>query len=108
MMKRFLITLSFSLLTLGFAPSLVAQEAPAAQAPISQVQKAQIRWFTNYSQAVQEAQKAHLPLLLFFTGSDWCGWCKKMHQEIFSSPDFAQAVGNMFVFVDVDFPINRQ
>lgn len=103
MMKRFLLTLCFSLLTLGFAPSLMAQNVPPTQG-----QKTQIQWYTNYNEALQEAKKSHLPLLLFFTGSDWCGWCKKMHQEVFSSPDFAQEVGNAFVFVDIDFPMNKQ
>lgn len=101
-MRRFLLTLCFSLSLLGIASALEAQNA-TNQAPASQ-----IRWFSNYNQAVQEAQQSKLPILLFFTGSDWCGWCKKMHAEIFSSPEFAQAAGNAFVFVDVDFPMNKQ
>lgn len=85
-------------------PHLIAQNNMSPQS----TQSAQIKWYTNYSQAVQEAQKNHLPILLFFTGSDWCGWCKKMHQEVFSSPDFIQSAGRSFVFVDIDFPMNKQ
>jgi protein disulfide-isomerase len=103
-MKRFLLTICFSLLTLGMAPVLMAQN----NAPNQVGQPGQIRWYNNYNQAVQDAQKNRTPLLLFFTGSDWCGWCKKMHQEIFSSPEFAQAVGNSFIFVEIDFPMNKQ
>lgn len=103
-MRRFLLTICFSLLTLGIAPALMGQDST----PNQPVQPAQIKWYTNFNQAVQAAQNSRLPLLLFFTGSDWCGWCKKMHQEVFSSPDFAKAAGNNFIFVDIDFPMNTQ
>lgn len=68
----------------------------------------QIQWHTNFNQAMQLAQKERKPIVLFFTGSDWCGWCKKMHQEIFASSEFAQAAGNQFIFVEIDFPRGRQ
>lgn len=67
-----------------------------------------IQWYTDFNQATAQAQKERKPMLLFFTGSDWCGWCKKLDQEVFASPEFAQAVGNKFVFVMLDFPMNKQ
>jgi len=67
----------------------------------------QIKWYTNYNVAAATAKKNNKPLLLFFTGSDWCGWCKKMDQEVFASPDFAKGVGNDFNFVEIDFPMNK-
>jgi protein disulfide-isomerase len=66
-----------------------------------------IEWMTDYNKALALAKQTNKPILLFFTGSDWCGWCKKMVQEIFSSPEFAQAVGSSFIFVEVDFPMNK-
>lgn len=102
-MKRLLVAVCFSLVTLGIAPALKAETSI-----LNQAVPGQIRWFTNYNQAVQEAQKTRLPLLLFFTGSDWCGWCKKLQSEVFASPDFAQAAGRSFIFVDVDFPMNQK
>lgn len=65
-------------------------------------------WMDNYDQAMQMASKDRKPVILYFTGSDWCGWCKKMDQEVFSSPAFAEEVGNKFVFVKVDFPMNSK
>lgn len=107
MTKRILITVCFSLLTFGFAQVFAANNNnnSARQMPAA---KSQIQWYTDYSKAVQVAKKENKPLLLFFTGSDWCGWCKKMDQEIFSSPEFAKVVGNDFIFVEVDFPMNTQ
>ncbi len=111
MMKRYLVAICLSIVTCGISP-VFANDTPNRMAPTSVPTPAatgsQIKWYTNYAQAVQDASKNHKPILLFFTGSDWCGWCKKMHQEVFSSPDFASQVGGSFVFVDVDFPMNQQ
>jgi protein disulfide-isomerase len=103
-MRSFFLTLCISIIPFAFAPALMAQ-GPNANRPN---QTNQIRWYTNYNQAVQEAQKTRLPLFLFFTGSDWCGWCKKMQTEVLSSPDFIHEMGNSFIFVDIDFPKGYQ
>jgi len=113
-MKRMLIAMSCLFLSLGSSAALFAQEAtsssppPSSSSSPSSSESGKIHWYTNYNQAVQEAQKSRLPLLLFFTGSDWCGWCKKLQSEVFSSPEFAQSVGGSFIFVDIDFPMNKQ
>ncbi len=98
-----------SAITLNTA-SLFAEQDQNNMPPggVPQIVPQQIQWYTDYNQALQVARQSNKPILLFFTGSDWCGWCKKMVQEVFSSPDFVQAMGNNFVFVDVDFPMNKQ
>lgn len=78
-------------------------------APLSaQQSSAGIKWHTNYQEAFAMAKKQNKPMLLFFTGSDWCGWCKKLDKEVFMSPEFADKVGNKFVFVELDFPMNSE
>lgn len=67
-----------------------------------------VQWMTDFSAACAKAKKENKYLFLFFTGSDWCGWCKKMESEVFKDPQFAQTVGNRFVFVDLDFPMGTQ
>ncbi|MCE5318679.1 MAG: thioredoxin family protein [Parachlamydia sp.] len=37
--------------------------------------EAKIPWMTNYEEAVTKSKSSSKPLLMFFTGSDWCGWC---------------------------------
>jgi len=88
------------------SPSTGAAEtsAPMATAPAP---SGTIQWFDDYRAGMQQAQKEHKPVFLYFTGSDWCGWCKKLDQEVLSQPDFARAVGSKFVFVKLDFPMNR-
>ena len=28
--------------------------------------------------------------MLFFTGSDWCGWCMRLQREVFLTPEFTK------------------
>lgn len=67
----------------------------------------QITWLNNYDEAVKVAQTTSKPILLFFTGSDWCSWCIKLEDEALKQPDFADTAGDKFVFVKLDFPLNR-
>jgi protein disulfide-isomerase len=69
---------------------------------------AEINWSTNYSASRQHAMTEDKPMLLYFTGSDWCPWCKKMDSEIMTAPEFEEALGNSFIFVKVDFPRKKQ
>ncbi len=71
----------------------------------SSVLFSEITWQTNYEAAFEQAKTSSKPLLLFFTGSDWCSWCNKLDEEVLSTPEFAEAAGNKFVFVKLDFPL---
>ena len=42
--------------------------------------------------------------MLFFTGSDWCGWCIKLQKAVFSKPDFVKWATKNVVLVELDFP----
>ncbi len=46
----------------------------------------------------------HRPMVVVFTGSDWCVWSKKLLHDVLENPEFQKSVGNTFVFVKVDFP----
>jgi thioredoxin-related protein len=61
-------------------------------------------WLNDYKKARQEATATNKFLLLDFTGSDWCGWCRKFDKEIFSQPQFKDYARENLVLVEVDFP----
>lgn len=61
-------------------------------------------WTDNYSKAVEEAKAEKKYLLLDFTGSDWCGFCKLLEKEVFSTPQFSSWAKKYLVLVTVDFP----
>ena len=45
-------------------------------------------WITDYEAAKKQAAKEGKDILMDFTGSDWCGWCIKLKDEVFSTPEF--------------------
>ena len=47
-------------------------------------------------------------LLVDFTGSDWCGWCIKLKQEVFDKTEFKTEVPKQFVLVELDFPPSKE
>jgi protein disulfide-isomerase len=62
------------------------------------------QWTTSYSSAMTQAQEQGRNVLLYFTGSDWCGWCKKLSSEVLSQPEFLEYAGEKLVLVKLDFP----
>lgn len=64
-----------------------------------------IKWITNYEEAIDLGKSSSKPVILFFTGSDWCGWCNKLEEEVFDTQEFASLAGNKYVFLKLDFPL---
>ncbi len=63
-----------------------------------------LKWYDNLQTAESVAQKEGKPILVNFTGSDWCKWCKKLNAEVFSQDDFVNYAKNNLVLVKIDFP----
>jgi|HubBroStandDraft_5_1064220.scaffolds.fasta_scaffold140539_2 thiol:disulfide interchange protein len=61
-------------------------------------------WTEDYSAGLAQAKKEHKLLVLDFTGSDWCVWCKRTDQEVFSTQKFKDFADQNLVLVRVDFP----
>jgi thioredoxin-related protein len=61
------------------------------------------KWYTDLDEAKAVAVKENKPLLVDFTGSDWCGYCIKLHAEVFDKPEFAEFAKG-YVLVELDFP----
>ena len=66
--------------------------------------RAESGWLNDYKKAQQEATATNKFLLLDFTGSDWCGWCRKFDKEIWSQPQFKDYARENLVLVEIDFP----
>ena len=67
-------------------------------------QQKELVWHTDLNNAINISVKTEKPLFFFFTGSDWCGWCKKLVKEVFVKPEFATWATNNVVLVELDFP----
>jgi protein disulfide-isomerase len=65
-------------------------------------------WSDEFEAAKALAKKENKPILLDFTGSDWCGWCVKLDDEVFSKREFKTYAKDNLVLVTVDFPHERR
>ena len=61
-------------------------------------------WETDFEKAAASAKASHRYMLLDFSGSDWCGWCIKLEDEVFSKKDFKNYAKESLVCVLLDFP----
>jgi thioredoxin-related protein len=64
-------------------------------------------WLDDLEIAAQRARVMDRPLLINFTGSDWCSWCMRLDQEVFSSPEFTRFAEEHLVCVRLDYPRRR-
>jgi protein disulfide-isomerase len=61
-------------------------------------------WSESYAKSLSRAKKDHKLMLIDFTGSDWCTWCIKLEQEVFSNPQFKDYAATNLVLMRADFP----
>ena len=61
-------------------------------------------WGENYEKALAQAKAEKKLVVLDFTGSDWCGWCIKLNNEVFSQAEFKDYAKENLVLVELDFP----
>lgn len=64
-------------------------------------------WSSDFEASKKEAEKSKKDLLVDFTGSDWCGWCIKLNEEVFSHAPFKEGVKDKFVLVELDYPQDK-
>ena len=64
----------------------------------------ELDWGTDLAKAQARAQAEHKRVLINFTGSDWCGFCIKLHKEVFATPEFQEYAKKNLVLVEADFP----
>ena len=65
-------------------------------------------WKTDYEESLKTAKEENRFLLLDFTGSDWCGWCKKLDKEVFSKKAFKEFAAANLICVELDFPRGKK
>jgi len=90
-----------ALLARGVLALLVAGAVPALASPASGADSAaELRWHDRLEPALAAAERAGDNVLVDLY-ADWCGWCKKLDREVFSSPEFAEMARD-FVLLRVD------
>ncbi len=65
------------------------------------------KWTMDFDAATKLAKEKNLPILINFTGSDWCGWCKLMDELVFAKEEWQQYAASNLVLVTIDFPNDK-
>ena len=102
-MKKLFLLCSAIFVFAGFTSCSRAVVAPGKEATLHEM-PGEINWLTDFDAAKAKAKSDHKLVLLDFTGSDWCGYCKRMQAEIFSKPQFQDYAAKNLILVELDFP----
>ncbi len=65
-------------------------------------------WMVRIEEAYQESKKTGKPIMANFTGSDWCGWCHRLTDNVFSKPKFKSWADKNVVLLELDFPRRKE
>ena len=61
-------------------------------------------WKQSYNEALEQANTEDKPLILVFSGSDWCPPCKRLDKNVWTSEKFKNYSSKEYVLYKADFP----
>jgi len=85
-----------SVLILMFSVSCYAQKQ-------EEVKTDSVVWLNTIEEAINQGDNVR-GILVNFTGSDWCGWCTKLREEVFSQDEFIQYAKENLNLVMLNYP----
>ena len=94
-MKQMLITAAIACLSVF---QLIAQEEADTT----------VEWRLNIEEAKQAAADKGVPILMVFSGSDWCRPCIQMRQEVWNNAAFQNYAKESLVLLELDFPARKK
>jgi thiol-disulfide isomerase/thioredoxin len=92
-----------SLLLITFASVVIVSGQAAAEYKAENA-----GWLVNLDEAYKISEKTGKPIMANFTGSDWCGWCKRLTAAVFSKPEFKSWADKNVVLLELDYPRGKQ
>ncbi len=69
----------------------------------SQDETSSLNWLLDINEALEISKNEQKPLLVYFTGSDWCPPCKMLKKDFFNTSEFEERANKM-VLLMVDIP----
>ena len=102
--------LVFIIITIGavFLYSSITQNKVSESDGSLVAEEYSANWLTDFSVVQAKAKEEGKPILMDFTGSDWCGWCIKLKKEVFSKLAFIDYANEHLILMTVDFPNKKQ
>ncbi|ALM07665.1 thiol-disulfide isomerase [Sediminicola sp. YIK13] len=65
-------------------------------------------WQDDFKEVMALAQKEDKPIILVFSGSDWCAPCIKLDKEIWQSDEFKAYAKQNYILYKADFPRKKE
>ena len=65
-------------------------------------------WLESYEESLIKSNQENKKIILVFQGSDWCGPCIKLTEEVWSSEYFIDYARKFFILLKADFPRKRK
>jgi protein disulfide-isomerase len=88
--------------------STSSTSAPVVTTAKAAASEASEGWMSDWEAAKAKAKAENKPILINFTGTDWCGWCIKIEKEVFSQKAFKDYAEKNLVLMEVDFPKKKE
>lgn len=82
----------------------IAQDSVNFGEEIIENNEVTLNWMPNYKEALKKSKKEKKPVLIYFTGSDWCGPCKTLDKNLFHTEKFKALSDKSLVLLEVDIP----
>lgn len=101
-MRSFLISLLFC-----FSISLHALKGSEISDD-SQILELGANWLTDFEVAKERSIKENKPIMLYFTGSNWCGYCVVLEKKVFSKKAFIDYSNEELILMYLDFPRGKR
>ena len=64
-------------------------------------------WLVDFAKAKAQSVKEGKPILMEFTGSDWCPPCKALHKNVLTSAVFKKQMPEKFILLKLDNPRDK-
>lgn len=64
----------------------------------------QLNWVPTFKDALRISKKENKPILIYFTGSDWCAPCQVLDRDLFHTEKFKLISDQSLVLLEVDIP----
>lgn len=65
-------------------------------------------WLTDFNEAKKIAIASGKPIVLVFSGYDWCKPCIKMDEKIWSTKEFKDHAQKHYIMLKADFPRRKK
>ena len=72
------------------------------------LQKERVTWSNDYDAVRREAIRNHKFILMDFTQSDSCRYCKELENQVFNKKEFFNYARDRFILLSVDFPLYKK